>query len=193
MSEKIARLISNLLHPFLIGAILLIYLALFKEGLDVYQLLLIFSLDFLIPGIFALVLLKKKIVNDLDISDVSKRKYFYFPVCLFLLLTLPLFLVFNIPGDLILIQIGFFIWIVLWAIISLFYKISGHTGGAGFIYGVIYFLSNGEHWWVFLLLPVLAWSRVKLKQHTIDQTIAGGILGFLISYIVFRVLGSTSQ
>lgn len=187
MSEKFAKVISTMLHPFLVGVALLFYLIFFKEKLDIYQLgLIVFLLS--VPMIFIIYLLKKKVIKDLDISDVHKRKYFYFPTLGFLIITLPLSYIFRIPASIILFQIGFSIWIFCWAIISLFYKISGHTGGAAFIYGIVYFLIGGELWWFALLLIILAWSRVKLRQHTIDQTILGAILGFLISIFVFKII-----
>lgn len=189
MGEKIARFISLILHPFLLGISFLIYLSFFKEHLDFYQVILILTLDFLIPASFILFLLKKRIIKNLDISDRTKRRYFYFPVSLFLILTMPLFFIFRIPEVLTLFQVGFLVWVLCWAIISLFYKISGHVGGASFIYTTIIFLLGKNFWFIFLLLPLLAWSRVKLKEHTVDETITGGVLGFLISFVVFRVLG----
>jgi len=189
MFNRLARFISIILHPFFLGIILIIYLSVFAERLDFYQTVFLFTLDFLIPASFITFLLKKKIVSNIDISDRTKGKYFYFPVSIFIIATLPFFIIFKIPQTLVLFQIGFLFWVFSWAITSLFYKISGHVGGASFLYTAIFFLLGKNFWPLFLLLPPMIWSRVKLKEHTIDQTIAGGVLGFLIGYIVFRVLG----
>lgn len=186
MNEKIARLISNLLHPLLSGLVLFIFISTLKNAMDFYQIILLLTLDFLIPIAFLYFLLKKKIIENIDISDVTKRKYFYVPSLLFLIFTLPLLIIFKMWTIIILMQIGLVIWIFLWAIISFYYKISGHVGGASFVYTSFYFLTGEHYWWIFLLLPILAWSRVRLKQHTVDQTIVGGVLGYLVSYLVFR-------
>ena len=187
MIEKLAKFISIILNPIFAGTALLFYLIFFKEKLDIYQLGFITFLIF-VPIVFIVYLLRRKIVKDLDISDVHKRKYFYFPTFGFLLITLPLLYILRIPTSITLFEIGFTIWIFCWAIISLFYKISGHTGGASFVYGLAYFLIGGKLWFYILLLIILAWSRVKLKQHTVLQTILGTILGFLISVFVFKII-----
>lgn len=50
----------------------------------------------------------------------------------------------------------------------------------GFLYGGLYSL-------LFLLVPILAWSRIKTKEHTLLEVIIGGILGSLLALIVYLV------
>lgn len=38
---------------------------------------------------------------------------------------------------------------------------------------------------LFILTPFIGWCRLKLKRHTLQQVIAGTILGFLVPFIIF--------
>jgi membrane-associated phospholipid phosphatase len=71
----------------------------------------------------------------------------------------------------------------------LHYKASGHAAGVAgpvaammFIYGI----------WaapLLLLLPLVSWTRVKAKGHSLGQTIVGGVLSFLITLLVLAFFG----
>jgi membrane-associated phospholipid phosphatase len=42
---------------------------------------------------------------------------------------------------------------------------------------------------VMLLVPVVAWARVKVGAHTVMQTIVGGATGIMVSLLVLRLYG----
>jgi membrane-associated phospholipid phosphatase len=67
--------------------------------------------------------------------------------------------------------------------INKYWKISAHMIGvsapmAAFLFfGSIYFII------LFFLAILLAWARLKLKMHSINQIIAGFLFGFLLTYL----------
>ena len=44
---------------------------------------------------------------------------------------------------------------------------------------------NESFYALFLLVPLLAWSRIKLRVHTFSQALAGFFVGFFIPFIFF--------
>ena len=38
-----------------------------------------------------------------------------------------------------------------------------------------------------LIVPLVAWSRVRLRRHTVLQTVAGGVLGFVVFFTLWQL------
>jgi membrane-associated phospholipid phosphatase len=70
----------------------------------------------------------------------------------------------------------------------MFTKVSGHLAvlSAFLTFAV---LVEG---WIFLgsfiLLPLLAWARIKTKNHTLSQTILGSAIGILTTVIIYVIV-----
>ncbi len=72
--------------------------------------------------------------------------------------------------------------------ITKFWKISVHTAVAS---GALAMLTIGlGPWWAlgYALLPVIAWSRVTLRDHTFGQVAAGTALGAVVAGATFAVM-----
>ncbi|MEV0735487.1 hypothetical protein AB0I51_05860 [Streptomyces sp. NPDC050549] len=72
--------------------------------------------------------------------------------------------------------------------VTAFWKISVHTAVSA---GAVAILAVGINaWWAgaFLLVPLIGWSRVALRDHTIGQVAAGAMLGALVAGGVFAGL-----
>ena len=82
--------------------------------------------------------------------------------------------------------IAFFIIVVL-TIINVFYRISFHVG----LSTSLLILVNHFSGWIllplFLIVPLIGWSRVELNKHTVAQVIAG----FLVPFVVYFLLMTT--
>lgn len=68
--------------------------------------------------------------------------------------------------------------------VILHYKASGHACGLS---GPITFMAiatGGRLWYLFLLLPLVFWARVKRDQHTIGNMLAGTVAGVLPTIFV---------
>jgi membrane-associated phospholipid phosphatase len=78
---------------------------------------------------------------------------------------------------------------VLVAAISSYWKISLHMLGTSlFVTTVLAYDFN--HWWpILILLPAIAWARLRLHRHTPLQLLAGFILAALLTLLVFRAYG----
>jgi membrane-associated phospholipid phosphatase len=71
---------------------------------------------------------------------------------------------------------GFVQWLVVFAI-TLRWKISAHTTSAAGVTMLILRVFGLAAVPLVISIPLIAWSRVKLRRHTLGQTVAGALLG----------------
>jgi len=71
---------------------------------------------------------------------------------------------------------GFVQWLIVFAI-TLRWKISAHTSSAAGVTVLILRVFGLAAVPLVISIPLIAWSRVKLRRHTLGQTIAGALLG----------------
>lgn len=176
MKLKIAKIISTIGNPFLLFPVfqVIIYLALGSQSL----VLLITSIgcQFVLPIVTILVLLKLGKISDFEISDRRQRGWYFLFVTGF----------FWLAALLTMSQLGYLwvnlvmaIYMSLLTIISLGWKISGHLL-LDTVMILLLGIAAGPGYFLLLLgLPLVGWSRVVLKKHTIAQVIAGILLPFL--------------
>ncbi len=182
--KKIARLISDITQPPVVSipifAIINYVLLGFNNSLVITMICWIFGA--FLPITTSLILIRK-MHTDLDITDRTKRTLpLFFAVCSYLI------------GFLVLLSMGapalttalMFIYssntlIILF--INLSWKISIHTMGVAgpavvltYLFGILGLLFG-------LLIPLVMWSRVELKKHTISQVLAGGLAGIVLTYV----------
>ncbi|MDO8658482.1 MAG: hypothetical protein Q7K55_07100, partial [Candidatus Levybacteria bacterium] len=86
------------------------------------------------------------------------------------------------------ISFGIILGILVFNLVNYYTKASIHTGVAcafvisiGFLYGFSFFL--GFLW----IIPLIAWSRIITKNHTVKETILGGFLGGIITLLTFFI------
>ncbi len=182
--NKIARLISNITQPPVVSiptfAIINYLLLGFNNSLTITMICWIFGA--FIPITTSLILIKK-MHTDMDITDRTKRTLpLFFAICSYLIgffvllsmgapaLTTALMFVYSSNTLIIL-------------FINLSWKISIHTMGVAGPTVALTFLFGYSGLLLGLLIPLVMWSRVKLKKHTISQVLAGGIVGVILTYI----------
>jgi len=179
--DRWARIISGVLSPLsiAIAAIAVAGYAINDESALTWITLYIL-LSILPPTIYIMYLVRKGIVTDFHLNVREERKK---PFQLMTANTAVVFLIMLLLGapKLILIVIATAILQLLFMlIITLRWKISGHcTAVAGLV--VLTLALFGENLLpLILLIPLVAWSRIRLKRHTLAQTIAGSFMGALI-------------
>ena len=108
-----------------------------------------------------------------------------------------------VVGTLVLYKIGAnksIIWVcqafivnsVVFSIITPYWKISFHTSVATGCIMVLMLLVNLNLFWLFLLLPLIAWARVYRDRHTPLQTVAGTLLAVVNTMLLFIALPPTA-
>jgi len=179
-----AKFISMVAHPPVISIPTFIILNYFLAGPDQFIVPTLISIIFgaLIPISTSLILIKK-MNTDLDITDRTKRTMpLILAICSYLIGFLVL-LWFGAPAIVSVLMLVYGTNTLIILIINFYWKISIHAMGiAGptaafiFAFGLVGVLLG-------LIIPLVMWSRLKLKKHTLSQVIAGSVLGLLLTWI----------
>lgn len=189
MNNVFAQAVSFLFNPLFLST-LVPFLVIYKYTASGWYAVkwFLFTSVFIVGGTsYLLYGMLKGYFSDIDISKREQRPRFY--KLLFLLSLAYLFISLFLKGyrfPTSILAFGIALAIITFSIANKYIKASGHVGVAcafvivvGFLYGQLAFL--GTVW----IVPLLAWSRLKLKRHTMSEIIVGGLLGTLITLITF--------
>lgn len=187
MQYKLAQVISTIINPLILLSVvpfILIHKITKDTALSFYwsEVSFIFILIF---SVFVLIGVQLKYFSNLDISNRRQRPLLY-SFAIFLSLTYLIFLfVYHAPSVLIIGVIALGLGLAVAEIINMRIKISIHVGtitafatSLVLIYGLL--LAP-----VFLFIPLVSWARIKTKNHTPREVVAGGIVGFLLTIAVY--------
>lgn len=186
----LAKLISFLTNPFVVvlpGPFLIVYR---MTGDVSYSLKWeLFSILFIaVSALFILFGVLRGFFSDIDVSRRNQRKIMF---CFFGIVSLFYFfsvLFFNGPKILLITSLGLVLAIIIFDIVNISLKASIHVATfTSFI--IMMFILYGSYFWIgFLLIPIVAWARIKIKRHTLAETIVGGVLGGLLTIIALLVI-----
>jgi membrane-associated phospholipid phosphatase len=182
--KRIARLISNITQPPVVSiptfAIINYVLLGFNNSMVITIICWIFGA--FLPITTSLILIRK-MHTDIDITDRTKRTLpLFFAVCSYLIGFLVL-LSMGAPALTTTLMLIYSTNTLIILFINLSWKISIHTMGVAgptvaltYLFGISGLLFG-------LIIPLVMWSRVRLKKHTISQVLAGGIAGIILTYV----------
>ncbi len=163
----IATLISRIFDPFLMFSV--VFVILFWGSAVFISALLSMVI---LPFVLFIIAWKTKFVSNWDVSNRQERpKILWTLVGIEIVFTFVFHLWSFIP--ILAAFVGF-------ALISHFWKISGHVMSASLAVGMIIARFGWDWWPVLFIVPLLSWARVVTKNHTIGQVIAGAIYSWVI-------------
>lgn len=186
----IAKIISFLFGPFVLVPILS-YLMVAKSTGDLREALVwtvtssIFSLTVLVFVYFGI---RRNFFSNFDISKREERLPLFIFTAIIGFLYFVLVFLLNGPKIMLFSLGGLFVGILLAGFINRKMKVSLHLAIfssfsmiLGILYGKVFLLS-------LLFVPLVAWSRIKLRKHFLSETIVGTILGsFLVLGLYYVV------
>lgn len=169
--QKLLRAISLILHPVWIFPLLLIIAVPWNNILAPSAVML---LSFVIPFSYFAQLYKSKKISDFDVSKHKERQQLYSVALLGLLLSLAYLYFFSTME-------------IFWAFLRLLgialtlvafnikIKVSVHAALTTLLCLTL-FLDYDFTAFIFLLIPLVALSRLKLKRHTVKELILGTLI-----------------
>ena len=86
------------------------------------------------------------------------------------------------PQQMVALARGLWLELVVLFAITLSWKISVHAAVAASVATLVWSLS-GTPVPLLIGVPIVAWSRVRLRHHAVDETVAGALLGLTIFFI----------
>jgi membrane-associated phospholipid phosphatase len=176
--QRLASALTNALNPFVIFTALFALVAFVEAG--VYRGLLYLAVELTAAAVVAgyvLTMRRRSRVGDFWISARAERLApAVFLLAAFVAL-LAILVLLDAPQDLSLLTLSMGLASAVVAGITLRWKASAHCTVAGHA-AAAGLLLLGPSGLVFLLvLPLVLWSRVTLKAHTLSQTLAGAVVG----------------
>ena len=77
---------------------------------------------------------------------------------------------------------------LIFFLITLRWKISLHSAAAGGLTVLSFSALSSTGLWIVLIVPLIAWARVRLRRHTLAQTVGGAALGAAIFGVAIWVV-----
>jgi membrane-associated phospholipid phosphatase len=202
-SKLIANFFTIFFQPMLIpvyGVLLLadsVYLDMYTDMGKWLILGIAIFFSVCMPAIGVFVLYKMGIVTSAQIAKREERFYPYLFSVISLGILSYVYNLFHVPFFLQHLVYGLLMSVVVVMLVNHWWKISAHMSGIGGLLGAVitltYYFKDNTMWLymaLFVIAGLVAFSRLKLKAHTIWQVLAGFFVGFLClgAYPLFILL-----
>jgi membrane-associated phospholipid phosphatase len=192
MRERLARLTTNVLNPFLVSGIVMVLLAVetTSGALDAVKWALI-SLALSVLPVFSVVfyLVRRRKMDGFFTNPRGQRNVIYILASALGAIGCGLLWYLKAPEVLAVTFTAGLISIVVFMVINYFWKVSLHTAFTAAAVAIIIIVYGTAAAWTIVFLPPVAWARIKLAQHTVAQVITGGLLAAAIVVGVFWGFG----
>jgi hypothetical protein len=192
MRERLSRLTSGILNPFLVSFIVIVLLA-FKSAAGTSDALKWASISIVLSVlpvfIIVIYLVRRKKLNSIFANPREQRHGIYILASVLGAIGCGVLWYFGAPELLAVAFTAGLIAIVIFTTINYFWKISLHTAFMAAAVVVLVMVYGAAAAWTFVLLPPVVWARMELKQHSWAQVATGAILAAIIVIGVFRGFG----
>ncbi len=180
-SIRVARLVSNVFCPpalavyaiFVVAATLSTPVAWFWSGFEI--------LFGLVPAVgFILSQLKRGKISDFEIYHREQRRGSYIFTLASASVSIFIMWLFAAPILIITLMVAVVFQVAVMFMINSRWKISAHASSMALFVTLLVFLFGRVLLPATAGIPLMVWSRVSLRRHTLMQTIAGSLLGIAI-------------
>ena len=189
MSKLTAKIIAFIFNPLVILIPVPYFLVNESGGNPRYSLewMLVSFVYIFIFFLFILFGMKVGFFSDLDVSKRKERfLLFSFAILLTILYLLILYL-FRAPEILFIGAFSVAIGLSIVEIVNRYIKASIHTATLSALFTGLVLAENWLFLLGFILIPVIAWSRIKTKNHTPKETFVGFVLGVVIMVLIYSL------
>ena len=186
----LARILSTVCNPFLTSLALFVILAGASSRSSTDFWVLLFNSAFFTsigPMLFIFYLYATDRISDLDMSIRTERERVFIAFVIFYALgALDLWLI-HAPAIMTASMAGFAASALVVQWITRYWKISTHALGITAPLVALTVLYGTRPVPFYVLIPLVGWSRVYLRAHTVLQVVAGTLLALVTTLLFFRV------
>jgi len=192
LRERTANLTSNILNPLLVSLVLFLLLS-FKSTSNTFDAVkwLLISIAVSILPVFSVIIYlvrSQRLTSFFTITRKQRTKIYLFAgVCAGI--GCIIFPYLRAPKELIATFVAGLSAVVAFMCINLLWKISLHTAFVTASVTVLIMLYGSIVAATVVLIPLIAWSRIELKHHSLAQVAAGALLAASIVVVVFYFFG----
>lgn len=186
----VARIVSTVCNPFVTSLALFVILAGARSHDSHDFWILLFNSAFftsILPMLFIFWLYATDRISDLDMSIRTERERVFIAFVIFFALGALDLWVIHAPAIMTASMAAYVASLLIVQWITRYWKISTHALGitAPLIALTVLFGDRPAPFYV--LIPLVGWSRVYLRAHTLLQVIAGTLLAVTTSLLFFRI------
>jgi membrane-associated phospholipid phosphatase len=178
---RVARFVSNAFCPptLAVAAIYMVAMVLATPAAWFWGSFELFG--GVVPAVgFILFQLKRGKVSDFEIYHREQRKASYIFTLISASATILVMWIFAAPLLIIILGAAALIQVVIMAVINTRWKISAHASAMALFVTLVIYMFGRPSLPAAVGIPLMIWSRVRLRRHTLMQTIAGSLLGILV-------------
>lgn len=192
MTKRLARLVTDIINPFLVSTIILVLLA-FKDTArtaDAIKWTLVsLALSVLPVFIVTVAMVRIKKLDALFDNPRQQRYVIYLLANVLAALGCALLWWLKAPRLLSVTFTAGLIALVVFMALNYFWKVSLHTAFTAAAVVVVIMVYGAAAAWAVIFVPAVAWARLKLQQHSVAQIVTGGLLAAAIVAVVFWGFG----
>lgn len=187
MSIAFAKAVSFLLGPlFVLLPIPYILVGKFTQNYYYALKWTVFSYGFILAvALFVIIGVFLGVFSNFDVSKKEQRPLlFSFSAFAIFCYLLSLFIL-DGPKILFVALAGIVLGLIIIVFVNKWIKASIHVASLTSVVLFIGIIYQGYYFLLLFLIPFLAWARIKTKEHTLMETVVGGILGILLTLIMY--------
>jgi membrane-associated phospholipid phosphatase len=188
MRKTLARLITNILNPFLAAFVVIILLS-FKNAGSTAEAVkwasLSIALSVLPVFVVVVYLVRRKKLDGIFVNPRWQRTGIYLLATALGAIGYWLLWYLQAPALLIATFAAGFVAVIIYMGINLFWKISLHMAFIAGAMAILIVVYRAPAVWTVLLLLLVAWARVELKQHSLMQVAMGALIAMAIVVGIF--------
>ncbi len=186
----VAKIISTVCNPFLTSLALFVILADARSASSYDFWVLLFNSAFftsIAPMLFIFYLYATDRISDLDMSIRTERERVFIAFVVFYALgAIDLWLI-HAPAIMTASMAGYAASALVVQWITRYWKISTHALGITAPLVALTVLFGQRPAPFYILIPLVGWSRVYLRAHTLLQVLAGTLLALATTLLFFRI------
>ncbi len=193
MSKFIAEFISVILNPLVLLVPLPFFLV-YETGGSLASSILWTIITFLFIFLFFVFILFgiwRGFFSDLDVSRRKQRPLLFLVAILLTLVYISILFIFHAPVILYIAAVSVMAGLGAVDMVNSVIKASVHLATLSAVSTFLVIVEGWPFLFAYLLIPVLAWSRIKTKNHTPKETALGTSLGILFTltvYVIFKYI-----
>ncbi len=192
MSHYLAKLISNIIIPFLVSFTVIALLA-FESTASTTEALKWLSISIVLSVlpvfVFVVYMVRIRQLDGIFINPRKQRTRIYvLATCLGIAGVVVLHFT-QAPKLLMVTFVTGLASIVIFMLINLYWKISLHTGFITAATTIIAIVYGGFYSFFVILVPLVGWARLNMKLHSWQQVASGAVLASAIAVTAFSAYG----
>lgn len=148
----------------------------------------VFSYSFIIVvAIFVMIGVLLGFFSNFDVSKREQRPLLFSFSAFITLCYLLSLIIFDGPRILFLALFTIILGLIVLVVVNIKIKASIHLATATSVILLTIIAYRGYFLFLLPLIPILAWARIKTKEHTLSETVIGIILGVVLTVIVYTI------